>query len=97
MTPAIEIIQLGPTGNLYQISDGERFGLVEFRPDSGPNRRQRMMHPHVLAFLREWLDTHGVLTGSQQPPYLDWVQVEIAVVAARVSPLPASATPHVSA
>jgi len=83
MYPAIEIIRLGRNNDLFQICDGAHFGLVEFEGTGPTNREQRLRHPHVLAFLAKWLDKHGVLIGSQHPPRLEWVQVEMAVVAAR--------------
>lgn len=89
MYPAIEIIRLGRQGELFQICDGVNFGLVEFEGASPTHREQRLRHPHVLAFLAKWLEDHGVLTGSSHPPRLEWIRVEMAVVAART---PSAAT-----
>jgi hypothetical protein len=83
MYPAIEVIPLGRNNDLFQICDGVHFGLLEFEETGPTNRALRLRHPHVLAFLARWLDEHGVLTGSQQPPRLEWIRVEMAVVAAR--------------
>jgi len=83
MMRAIEIIQVGASGTLFQICDGERFGIVEFDEQDSQDHRAKLSRPHVAAFLSRWLADHGVLTGSQNPPYLDWMHVELAVVVAR--------------
>lgn len=83
MEPALEILRLSPRFDLFQISNGDRFGLVEFETREPEDREHRLRHPHVVAFLARWLDEHGVLTGTPHPPRLEWVHVEMAVVAAR--------------
>lgn len=83
MTLAIEILRVGPNNDLFQICDGERFGLVEFDAGDPAERERRLRHPHVLAYMQRWLQGEGALTGSQHPPRLEWIHIEIAVVAAR--------------
>ncbi|CAH0261602.1 hypothetical protein [Roseomonas sp. CECT 9278] len=83
MEPLIEILRLGPKSNLFQVSDGERYGLVEFADDDPGDRERRLKHPHVLNYLASWLGEQGVYAGSQNPKRLEWVRVEMAVVAAR--------------
>lgn len=92
MHPAIEIIRLGRNNDLFQICDGVNFGLIEFEGTTPTHREQHLRHPHVLAYLAKWLDEHGALTGGQNPPRLEWIRVEMAVVAAR-APRRGSARP----
>lgn len=83
MHPAIEIIRLGKDDNLFQVCDGLLFGLVEFEGSRPSHREQHLRHPHVVSFLAAWLEKNGILIGGQHPPRVEWIAIEMAVVAAR--------------
>jgi hypothetical protein len=83
MGRGIEVLCLGPARNVFQVSDGTRFGVLEFEAGDADQRERRLQHPHVIAYLQRWLDKEGAFIGSQDAPRLEWIHVEMAVVAAR--------------
>lgn len=84
MKTAIEILRVGPNGTLFQISDGERFGFLEFDSSDQRARQDNLQRPDVLICLGDWLSKHGVLIGSQKPPHLHWCNVEAELSMQRV-------------
>lgn len=87
-TMAIEILRIGPDNALYQLCDGENFGVLEFDDDGAAplpfNRRAAIAHPEVLAFVAHWLRYDGVLLGSPHPPRIQWKDIARQVPAARL-------------
>jgi hypothetical protein len=78
MHTMIEIIPIGPNGNLYQICDGERFGRLDM--ENGPAswqvaKRGLQQWPEVMDVLADWLEQDGVLVGSPHAAQICWTEV----------------------
>ncbi len=77
-TADVEVLRIGPDLRLFQISDGERYGIVEIAEESPPlpfKRPSRLRDPTVQAYLGAWLEREGVLVGTPHPPRLHWEDV----------------------
>jgi len=77
MRSPLEILRLSPRNDLYQVSDGVRFGLVEVLGHQPATDPLPMFFTTEVQFaLQQWLDEKGQLTGSQHPPRLGWGELQ---------------------
>ncbi|GGJ13973.1 hypothetical protein [Neoroseomonas lacus] len=83
----IEILPIGPEGELFQISDGELYALLETEGMGMPWDDlidRATLHPDICDYMIRWLSQHGVLVGSPHPPHLVWDDLAHDVAAARL-------------
>jgi hypothetical protein len=83
----IEIIPVGPDGDLFQLCDGELYAHLEMEGIDMPwddVLERVVLHPQVLAYIGHWVSHNGVLIGSQHPPRLYWKDIARDVPAARL-------------
>ncbi|NMJ41420.1 hypothetical protein GWK16_09230 [Roseomonas sp. JC162] len=75
----LEVVCIGQDSSLFQICDGELYGIVEIDEQrrTSPWRDLALLsHPAVAAYLGDWLSRHGILAGSPHPPRLRWPSAE---------------------
>jgi hypothetical protein len=86
-TNTVEILPIGPDGELFQICDGELYAVLEMEGMGMPwdeVLERAALHPDIVAYLTFWLSHNGVLVGSPHPPHLFWEDVARDVPAARL-------------
>lgn len=78
MRDLIEILPVGSRGDLFQVGDGERFGLLEMEESRVPwsaTLQGIRARPEILEVLSDWLEHDGVLVGSPCPARILWPEV----------------------
>jgi hypothetical protein len=78
MRDLIEVLPIGPDGDLFQVSDGERFGLLlmDGRHAGWESTRGTILaRPGIVSMLEQWLQRDGVLVGSPQPARIVWSEL----------------------
>ena len=82
----IEILPVGPDGELLQICDGELDAHLDMDGTDVPwdDLLERVvLHPDIIAYLVRWVSDNGVLLGSPHPPRVYWDDLAREVPAAR--------------
>jgi hypothetical protein len=78
MRDLIEVLPIGPDGDLFQVSDGERFGLLLMDGRHAgweATRGTILARPDLVVMLDQWLQRHGVLVGSALPARIFWSEL----------------------
>ncbi|MBR0653378.1 hypothetical protein GXW78_27255 [Roseomonas terrae] len=86
LSKEVEIIPIGPVGDLFQVTAGLVYAHLEMAsvalpPDEAMERV--VLHPDVIDFINQWVEENGVLLGTPHPPRLSWEEVRRQVPAAR--------------